>query len=197
MKRFLTLLCLLGLLFSMQSCIVKKGSNMDFVSGANVSKDAEIVAINLPMWLTKPFIKKALQDGDDDDAKAMVAVVKKLKKFRMMTLSKNDKSKNALILADYHKFLKKNKFEELLLVNTEGQEISLNARIDKQNVIHRVSLFVQDEGDESVFMDIKGKFSLDELIAGINKMKAKDKKLAAKWTNTNTEAKNTEAKVEL
>lgn len=98
----------------------------------------------------------------------------------MLTLSNNDKTKNARILDDYHKFLKKNKFEELLVINTDGQEISLNARIDKNNVIQRVSLLVHDNEDESVFMDIKGKFSLDELIAGLNKMKSKDKKLANK-----------------
>ena len=38
---------------------------MDFVSRSNVSEDAEIVAINLPMWLTKPFMKKALKDDND------------------------------------------------------------------------------------------------------------------------------------
>lgn len=176
MKRLL-LFGLVGILFSLQSCMVKQSSNMDFVRGANVSKDAEIVAVNLPVWLTKPFIKKALEDDNDEDARAIAAIVKKLKKFRMLTLSNNDKTKNALILADYHKFLKKNKFEELLVVNSEGEEISLNARIDKDNVISRVSLLVRDEDDENVFMDIKGKFSLDELIKGLNKMKSKDKKL--------------------
>jgi len=142
--------------------MIKKASNMDFVSRSNVSDDAEIVAINLPMWLTKPFMKKALKDDNDEDARAMAEIVKKLKKFRMLTLSNNDKTKNARILDDYHKFLKKNKFE------------------DKNNVIQRVSLLVHDDEDESVFMDIKGKFSLDELIAGLNKMKSKDKKLANK-----------------
>lgn len=186
MKRLLTLLCLIGVLFSLQSCIIKKGSNMDFVRGSNVSNNAEIVAINLPMWLTKPFIKKALQDENDEDAKVMAGIVKKLKKFRMMTLSNNDQEKNVLILEDYHKFLKKNKFEELLVINTEGEEISINARIDKDNVISRVSLLVHDEGDESVFMDIKGKFSLDELIQGLNKIKSKDKKLATKLADTHT-----------
>ncbi|WP_293887617.1 MULTISPECIES: DUF4252 domain-containing protein [unclassified Sphingobacterium] len=180
MKRLLTLLCLVGVLLSMQSCMIKKTSNMDFISRSNVSDKAEIVAINLPMWLTKPFMKKALKDESDEDARAMAAIVKNLKKFRMLTLSNNDKTKNARILDDYHKFLRKNKFEELLVVNTDGQEISLNARIDKNNVIQRVSLLVHDNEDESVFMDIKGKFSLDELIAGLNKMKSKDKKLANK-----------------
>lgn len=183
MKR-LTVLHLFGLLFLLQSCIVKKGANMEFVRGSNVSRDAEIVAISLPMWLTKPFIKKALQDDNDADTQAMAAIVKKLKKFRMMTLSNNEREKSKLILADYHKYLKKNKFEELLVVNSEGEEISLHARIDKDNMINRVSLFVQDEGDESVFMDIKCKFSLDEIIQGLNKIKTKDKKLANTWVDT-------------
>jgi len=159
---------------------------MDFVRGSNVSNNAEIVAINLPMWLTKPFIKKALQDENDEDAQVMAGIVKKLKKFRMMTLSNNDREKNMLILEDYHKLLKKNKFEELLVINSEGEEISINARIDKDNVISRVSLLVHDEGDESVFMDIKGKFSLDELVQGLNKIKSKDKKLATKLADTHT-----------
>ncbi|ULT27748.1 hypothetical protein KUH03_14435 [Sphingobacterium sp. E70] len=64
--------------------------------------------------------------------------------------------------------------------------ISINARIDKDNVISRVSLLVHDEGDESVFMDIKGKFSLDELVQGLNKIKSKDKKLATKLADTHT-----------
>lgn len=186
MKRLLTLLCLIGVLSSLQSCMIRKGSNMDYVRGSNISNNAEIVAINLPMWLTKPFIKKALKDENDEDAKVMAGIVKKLKKFRMMTLSNNDQEKNALILEDYHKYLKKNKFEELLVINNEGEEISINARIDKDNVISRVSLLVHDEGDESVFMDIKGKFSLDELIQGLNKIKSKDKKLSTKLADTHT-----------
>jgi len=87
MKRLQTLLCLVGVLFSMQSCMIKKASNMDFVSRSNVSDDAEIVAINLPMWLTKPFMKKALKDDNDEESRAMAEIVKKLKKFRMLTLS--------------------------------------------------------------------------------------------------------------
>jgi len=166
--------------------MIRKGSNMDYVRGSNISNNAEIVAINLPMWLTKPFIKKALKDDNDEESRAMAAIVKKLKKFRMMTLSNNDQEKNALILEDYHKYLKKNKFEELLVINSEGEEISVNARIDKDNVISRVSLLVHDEGDESVFMDIKGKFSLDELIQGLNKIKSKDKKLSTKLADTNS-----------
>jgi len=186
MKRLLTLLCLIGVLSSLQSCMIRKGSNMDYVRGSNISNNAEIVAINLPMWLTKPFIKKALKDDNDEESRAMAAIVKKLKKFRMMTLSNNDQEKNALILEDYHKYLKKNKFEELLVINSEGEEISVNARIDKDNVISRVSLLVHDEDDESVFMDIKGKFSLDELIQGLNKIKSKDKKLSTKLADTNS-----------
>ncbi|CAM3826817.1 DUF4252 domain-containing protein [Sphingobacterium prati] len=186
MKRLLTLLCLIGVLSSLQSCMIRKGSNMDYVRGSNISNNAEIVAINLPMWLTKPFIKKALKDDNDEESRAMAAIVKKLKKFRMMTLSNNDQEKNALILEDYHKYLKKNKFEELLVINSEGEEISVNARIDKDYVISRVSLLVHDEGDESVFMDIKGEFSLDELIQGLNKIKSKDKKLSTKLADTNS-----------
>ncbi len=150
---------------------------MEFVKRGNLSSDSEVVALTPPMWLTKPFIKSALKDEQDEDAEIFKHIVKKLKKFKMMTISNNDKTKSLALLADYRKFLKKNKFEELLSINAEGQVVSLNAKINRNNVIERVSLVVNDDEDETVFLDIKGKFSLDELLEGIDKVKLKDKKL--------------------
>lgn len=181
MKRYTHFLLSIVMLFMLQSCMVKSRPNMEFVKRTHLSKNSEVVALNPPMWLAKPIIKSALKDEQDEDTAILKHFFKKLKKFRMMTIANNDKVKSAALLTDYQKFLKKNKFEELLSINSEGQVISLNAKINRDNLIERISLAVNDDEDESIFMDIKGRFSLDELIEGLNKVKFKDKKLNDKF----------------
>ncbi|MGO3807691.1 MAG: hypothetical protein ACTJHT_15545 [Sphingobacterium sp.] len=64
----------------MQSCIVKKGANMDFAKKSNLSQDAEIVSINVPGFLMKTFIRTEIKELQEDDP-ALALAVKKIKKL--------------------------------------------------------------------------------------------------------------------
>lgn len=83
MKTFSKISALFVLLAFLQSCIVSSSPNMEFLDRESLGKGAQVTAVNPPMFLVKPFIKKALRE--DGESEEVIALIKKVKKVRVMS----------------------------------------------------------------------------------------------------------------
>ena len=73
-------LLILPILFLLQSCIVTEKSlyNQETKDNATVTK------VNVPMFLVKPFIKKAMRE--DGTSEEVIKLVKKIRKVKVYTV---------------------------------------------------------------------------------------------------------------
>ncbi|MBF0598161.1 DUF4252 domain-containing protein [Faecalibacter rhinopitheci] len=141
---------------SLTSCVSFKKSNMDFVDAKQLGGNTEIVAVNLPTGLAKPFIIKSLKK--DKESKEVITLIKGIKKVKILTLSNPDLK----FVADFEKYKSDNNLEELLVINSEGDEVKINA-IHNKDIINRLLLEVKSNTNEIVYVDLKGKFNLEDL----------------------------------
>ncbi|MGO3194772.1 MAG: DUF4252 domain-containing protein [Sphingobacterium sp.] len=141
----------------MQSCIVKKGANMDFAKKSNLSQDAEIVSINVPGFLMKTFIRTEIKELQEDDP-ALALAVKKIKKIKLMTVSNNGKTN---LYEQFSTYLENNDFDELVSIYSDGAKISINTKT-KGDRIKTIMLGITDE-DDYVFVDLKSNIDINEL----------------------------------
>src|SRR5699024_12180663 len=102
MKKFNLLLLGLPLLFLLQSCLIKQGPNMDFLTSSSLDADAEIVSLNVPQLMVKSFIAKEAKASND---KALNALSKNIKGVKVMIL--NQANNSAGVRQDFRNFLKK------------------------------------------------------------------------------------------
>lgn len=153
----LRIILIILLAWAMQSCMVKRGSNMDFAKKSDFSKDTEIVSINVPRILMKSFIIGKMKELKEEDP-ALAFAIKKIKKIKFMAIS-GDGQNN--LSEKFNSYLAKNNFEEMMSLNSEGAKISINTKM-KGDRIKNVMLGIIDEGDQ-VFVDIKSDLSLEEL----------------------------------
>ena len=162
MKTFIRTFILLALLALLQSCIVSSKSNMDFLDRESLGKDAQITSVNPPMFLAKPIIKKALRE--DDDNEEVIALIKKVKKVRVMTvIAPNANYKDKLA-----RFLQKNNYQEWMTLDSEGQKINISA-VNDGDMINRLLIAVDgDKSGEKVFVDVIGKFTPEDISNLIN-----------------------------
>lgn len=157
MNRFIGIICAAILLINMQSCIVKKGANMDFAKKSNLSQDAEIVSINVPGFLMKTFIRTEIKELQEDDP-ALALAVKKIKKIKLMTVSNNGKTN---LYEQFSTYLENNDFDELVSIYSDGAKISINTKT-KGDRIKTIMLGITDE-DDYVFVDLKSNININEL----------------------------------
>lgn len=157
MNRFIGIICAAILLINMQSCIVKKGANMDFAKKSNLSQDAEIVSINVPGFLMKTFIRTEIKELQEDDP-ALALAVKKIKKIQLMTVSNNGKTN---LYEQFSTYLENNDFDELVSIYSDGAKISINTKT-KGDRIKTIMLGITDE-DDYVFVDLKSNIDINEL----------------------------------
>lgn len=157
MNRFIGIICAAILLINMQSCIVKKGANMDFAKKSNLSQDAEIVSINVPGFLMKTFIRTEIKELQEDDP-ALALAVKKIKKIKLMTVSNNGKTN---LYEQFSTYLENNDFDELVSIYSDGAKISINTKT-KGDRIKTIMLGIIDENDY-VFVDLKSNINIIEL----------------------------------
>ncbi len=146
---------------SLQSCIVSTKSNMDFVDRDDISDSAQILAVNAPVFLVKPFIKQALrEDGENEE---IYRLIRKIKKVHILVIQSNDKtgSKDKL-----KRFLNKHNYQEWASIKSEGQLVTINA-IGKDDVIRKMLIAVKSDADQ-VYVDIKGNFSANDISNLIN-----------------------------
>lgn len=150
----------------MQSCIVSEKPNMEFFSNSDYDyQDAKFVSFNVPLFLAKPYIKKAMRE--DEDGEALVAMVKKVSKIRIMTVENGSKA----MLKDYASYLNNNNYEDWATIKRDGN--NLNIRVKQNGESIKNMLITVNSNKELVFMDVKGNFTADDISRMINNVSDK------------------------
>ena len=157
MKRVIGVIFATILLLGIQSCMVKRGANMEFAKGSSLPKDAEIVSIKVSGLLMRTFIRGEIKDLQEDDP-ILALALKKIKNIKVMTVSGNGDTN---LYDNFSRYLVKNDFEELMSIHSDGSKISINIKTKRDRIKH-VILGIIDENDH-VFVDLKSNLNLDEL----------------------------------
>ncbi|MCT3960833.1 DUF4252 domain-containing protein [Elizabethkingia anophelis] len=169
MKTFSKISALFVLLAFLQSCIVSSSPNMEFLDRESLG-GAQVTAVNPPMFLVKPFIKKALRE--DGESEEVIALIKKVKKVRVMTVI----APNANYQERLKRFFAENKYEEWMTLNSEGQKVNIRA-ITNGDQINKLLIAVDgDKNGEKVFVDVRGNFTPED-ISNIVNMASKSKSI--------------------
>lgn len=150
----------------MQSCIVSEKPNMEFFSNSDYDyQDAKFVSFNVPLFLAKPYIKKALRE--DEDGEALVAMVKKVSKIKIMTVENGSKA----MLKDYASYLNNNNYEDWATIKRDGNNV--NIRVKQKGESIKNMLITVNSSKELVFVDVKGNFTADDISRMINNVSDK------------------------
>lgn len=161
------------LLLSLQSCIVSSTPKMGFFDNPHYDySGAKFTSVNVPMFLAKPIVKKALRE--DGESEELINLIRKISDIKVMTVENGNKE----MLTDLTKYLTKNNFEEWMTVKKENETVNFQAK-QKGEVIKNLLITVHS-GNELVFVDVSGKFTADDISRIINYSEKKDvKKLVA------------------
>lgn len=150
-----------ALLFCLQSCVVSKRPNMAFFDNPYYDyKDAKFTSVNVPMWIAKPFIKKAVMD--EENSEALLALIKKISDVKVLTIQNGEPN----MLSDFSNYLTNNNFQDWMTVKKDSETIRFQA---KQNgdIIRKLLITVK-AGNEIVYVDISGKFTPEDISGIIN-----------------------------
>lgn len=147
-----------GTILLMQSCIVSpgKGNMIYFSDSGNDFKGARFTSINVPMFLAKPMIKKALrEDGKDNDE--IIKLVKKVSKIKVLTVENGDRA----MLKDFTNYLNNNNYEDWATIKHDGDNVNIRVK-QKDDVIKNMLITVNSD-KELVFVDVRGSFTVDDI----------------------------------
>ena len=123
-------------------------------------KEARFTSVNVPMFLAKPIVKKALKgDGESEE---LFRLIKKVNDIKVMTIENG----NQEMIADFAKYLSKNKFEEWVTVKKANETIKFQAKQKGDNI--RKLLITIASGKELVYVDVSGNFTADDISKMIN-----------------------------
>ncbi len=169
MKSIFTLLSALLLAWSFQSCMVSHKPNSSFFDNPYYdNKGAEFTSINVPMFLAKPFAKKALREEGGNEE--LINLIKKISDVKVMTVENGNRE----MLADYTNYLTRNNYDEWMTVKKDTEVIKFQAK-QKGDLIKNLLITV-NSGNELVFVDVSGKFTADDISKIINYSEKKDVK---------------------
>jgi len=156
MKIFKNIVLVCCALLLMQSCIVSSKPNIDFFSKSSDNyQDAQFASFNVPLFLAKPYIKKALRE--EGESEAAIAMVKKVSKIKMMTVANGSEA----MLKDYANYLKNENYEDWATIKHDGDNV--NIRVKQKGDIIKNMLITVNSKKEMVFLDVKGSFSADDI----------------------------------
>ena len=161
-------LLLLPILFFLQSCFVSEKS----LYNEETNGKTTVTKINVPMFLVKPYIKKALrEDGESED---VINLIRKIRKVKVYTVE-NATEKMA---TNFSRQSFGNNLQELMSVNSKDSKIKImSANTNSDKVIKDLHITVKDEKD-LVYVKVLGKFSMDD-IAKIAELSEKNKETIA------------------
>lgn len=161
MKILKNIFLICSALFLLQSCIVSSKPNIDFFSKSKYdSEDAKFASFNVPLFLAKPYIKKALRE--EGESEAAIAMVKKVSKIKMMTVANGSEK----MLKDYASYLKDNHYEDWATIKHDGDNVNIRVK-QKGEMINNMLITVNSKKD-MVFLDVKGSFTADDISKMIN-----------------------------
>ncbi len=162
-------LLLLPFLFFLQSCFVSEKS----LYNEEIKGNTTITKVNVPMFLVKPYIKKALKE--DGESKEVINLIRKIKRVKVYTVE-NATEKMA---TNFSRQSFGSNLQELMSVNSKDSKIKImSADTNSDKVIKDLLITVKDEKD-LVYVKIKGKFSIDD-VAKITELSEKNKDNIAK-----------------
>lgn len=146
-------LLFLPILIFLQSCFVSEKSLYNQETKGN----ATITKVNVPMFLVKPYIKKALKD--DGESEEVINLIRKVRKVKIYTVENaTDK-----MIADFSKKSFGANLQEFMSVNSKDSKIKiLSAETSNPSLIKNLLISVKDDKD-LVYIKVKGKFSLDDI----------------------------------
>lgn len=174
MKNFYIFSVFAFILLSLQSCMVSQRPKIAFFDNPHYDyKGAEFMSVNVPMFLAKPIVKKALRKEDGNEA--LIGLIKKISDIKILTVENG----NQEMLTDFTKYLSNNSFQEWMTVKKDTETLNFQA---KQNgdVIRRLMIYVKSD-DELVLVDVSGKFTPDDISQIINYSEKNDvKKIVSK-----------------
>lgn len=158
MKIIRTIFLMLCTMLMMQSCIVSHGkANMTYFSDSGKEfKGAQFTSINLPMFLAKPVIKKALRE-DGEDHEDVVRLIKKISKVKVLTVENGGKE----MLKDFASYLDDNNYEDWATIMHDGDRI--NIRVKQKGDAIKNMLITINSKEELLFVDVKGNFTTNDI----------------------------------
>ena len=161
-------LLLLPILFFLQSCFVSEKS----LYNEETNGKTTVTKINVPMFLVKPYIKKALrEDGESED---VINLIRKIRKVKVYTVE-NATEKMA---TNFSRQSFGNNLQELMSVNSKDSKMKIMSAItNSETEIKDLLITVKDEKD-LVYVKVLGKFSMDD-IAKIAELSEKNKETIA------------------
>ena len=161
-------LLLLPILFFLQYCFVSEKS----LYNEETNGKTTVTKINVPMFLVKPYIKKALrEDGESED---VINLIRKIRKVKVYTVE-NATEKMA---TNFSRQSFGNNLQELMSVNSKDSKMKIMSAItNSETEIKDLLITVKDEKD-LVYVKVLGKFSMDD-IAKIAELSEKNKETIA------------------
>lgn len=161
-------LLLLPILFFLQSCFVSEKS----LYNEETNGKTTVTKINVPMFLVKPYIKKALRE--DGESEEVINLIKKIRKVKVYTVE-NATEKMA---TQFSRQSFGSNLQELVSVNSKDSKIKImSADTNSETEIKDLLITVKDEKD-LVYVKVLGKFSMDD-IAKIAELSEKNKETIA------------------
>lgn len=162
MLRFLYIIILAVVGFFLQSCMVsQKKVHTDFFDNPGFKNNSTYLSVNVPTFLARSYVKNALKE--DGESQEVIDLIKKIKDVKVLIVE----SSTTPVKAEFQKYLTSNNYEEWMSLKQEGNLISLNAQ-QTDDIIKRMIITVRDDKDETIFVDVTGKFTADDISKIIN-----------------------------
>lgn len=162
MLRFLYIIILAVVGFFLQSCMVsQKKVHTDFFDNPGFKNNSTYLSINVPTFLARSYVKNAMRE--DGESQEVIDLIKKVKDVKVLIVE----SSTTPVKAEFQNYLNQNNYEEWMSVKQEGNLISLNAK-QTDDIIKRMIITVRDDKDETIFVDVTGKFTADDISKIIN-----------------------------
>ncbi len=157
MLRLIYIIILAAVGFFLQSCMVsQKKVHTDFFDNPEFRKNSTYLSINVPTFLARSYVKNALRE--EGDSQAVIDLVKKVKDVKVLIVGNSTRP----VKSEFQNFLTKNKYEEWMSIKQDGNLISLNAQ-QSSDIIKRMIITVISDNDETIFVDVSGKFTPDDI----------------------------------
>ncbi|PKF74691.1 DUF4252 domain-containing protein [Chryseobacterium sp. PMSZPI] len=151
---------------TLQSCIVSKKPNIDFFSDSGYDfKGTKFTSFNVPLFLAKPYIKKALRE--DGESEELVNLMKKISKIKVLTVENGNRD----MLKDYAAYLNNNHYEDWATIKHDGENV--NVRVKQNGDAIKNMLITVNSNKELVFVDVRGSFTADDISKMINSVSDK------------------------
>ena len=141
--------------------VSQKKVHTDFFDNPGFKENSTFVSINVPTFLAKSYVKNALRE--DGESQEVIDLIKKISDVKVLIVE----SSKTPFKAEFQKYLDNNNYEEWMSVKQQGNLISLNAK-QTDDIIKRMIITVRDDNDETIFVDVKGKFTPDDISKIVN-----------------------------